>query len=128
MLAIVSALSSWTQVVIWLNWMGAFFALTVNYLAAKAAHKQTIGRRVGFWLYSVLAGAALVYVCAFAVLIIGPWGIATWSTVMSYVSLLVWPVVWSSPAILRTAARQSVMDIAASQVASVAEKRKGELC
>lgn len=117
-----SALSLSYKIVLLINWIGACFALTVNFLAFNSARKQKVGRRTGLVIYSSISIMSLIYVVAFLMLFVGPWSLVGWSTVMSYVSILVWPFIWSLPALMRPLARQSMLDVAVDQIARETRK------
>lgn len=90
--------------IIWCNMLGAGVAAAVNAWCASVVASRTAPLR---WTIAALAS---IYVAAYAVLLLVPSISGEWSRVMRGVSLVVWPLVWTWPAV---AARNSVRRVVA---------------
>ena len=85
-------------IVIWLNLAGCVAAIPINLHAA----------RVGFLIHPGLARTiavvAGIYAVGYVMLLTGTVHVAAWSDFYRGVSVVVWPLVWSGPALMSLSA------------------------
>jgi len=112
-------LSRFDLVCIWLNWGGAFMAIIVNYAAMKSSTNH--------WriIYSAIGALATLYAIAYAVLVFGPFTSDEWTSAMRGLSVIVWPLVWSGPGLLRLYTH-SARKASATKVLTIVEEKLRE--
>lgn len=117
-------LSFWGQAVIWGNWAGACFSLVANASAVRWAHKRGLTLLTRF--YGAVTLLSAVYIGAYLILLFSHVSQPDWSRTMRFVSLVVWPLVWAGPAIIRARVRQAALDHAVARtIAKAVELRAG---
>lgn len=83
-------------IVIWLNMAGALTSCLVNLWAGRTGWSDWR------WLRYTIAVFSAIYVGAYVVLLSGTYPITVWSPFMRGVSVPVWFIVWSWPAVHST--------------------------